>query len=108
MSDTRYCYPNSDVLINKLNIREQDKLYAFERRLTMLRLLELMDNPIRGQFDFRHLKEIHAYIFQDIYDWAGKVRTVDIAKGNMFCNVRFIPEQAEEIFSKLKKEKYLA
>ena len=108
MSDTRYCYPNSDVLINKLNIREQDKLYAFERRLTMLRLLELMDNPICGQFDFRHLKEIHAYIFQDIYDWAGKVRTVDIAKGNMFCNVRFIPEQAEEIFSKLKKEKYLA
>ena len=108
MSDTRYCYPNSDVLINKLNIREQDKLYAFERRLTMLRLLELMDNPIRGQFDFRHLKEIHAYIFQDIYDWAGKVRTVDIAKGNMFCNVRFIPEQAEEIFSRLKKEKYLA
>ena len=51
MSDTRYCYPNSDVLINKLNIREQDKLYAFERRLTMLRLLELMDNPICGQFD---------------------------------------------------------
>jgi cell filamentation protein len=88
MSDTRYCYPNSDVLINKLNIREQDKLYTFERRLTMLRLLELMDNPIRGQFDFRHLKEIHAYIFQDIYDWAGKVRTVDIAKGNMFCKQR--------------------
>ena len=67
-----------------------------------------MDDPIRGQFDFRQLKEIHAYIFQDIYDWTGKVRTVDIAKDNMFCNVRFIPEQAEEIFSKLKKEKYLA
>ena len=55
-----------------------------------------MDDPIRGQFDFRQLKEIHAYIFQDIYDWTGKVRTVDIAKDNMFCNVRFIPEQAEE------------
>ena len=88
MSDTIYCYPDSDVLINKLDIRELDKLHTFERKLTMLRLLELMDKPISGKFDFKHLQAIHRYIFQDVYDWAGKVRTVDIAKGNMFCNVR--------------------
>ena len=108
MPDTKYCYPDTEVLINKLDIRDLDKLHIFERKLTMLRLLELLDKPINGKFDFKHLQAIHAYIFQDVYDWAGKVRTVDIAKGNMFCNVRFIPEQAEEIFSKLKKEKYLA
>lgn len=108
MSDNKYCYPDSDVLINKLDIRDLEKLHVFERKLTMLRLLELMDKPVSGKFDFKYLQAIHQYIFQDIYDWAGKVRTVDIAKGNMFCNVKFIDSQADEIFTKLKAEKYLA
>lgn len=46
MSDTIYCYPDSDVLINKLDIRELDKLHTFERKLTMLRLLEWMKTDI--------------------------------------------------------------
>ena len=108
MSDTKYCYPDSNVLINKLDIRDLDKLHIYERKLTMLRLLELMDNPISGKFDLKHLQAIHKYIFQDIYEWAGKIRTVDIAKGNMFCNVKFIDNQAGKIFSKLKSEHYLA
>lgn len=108
MSDTKYCYPDSDVLVNKLDIRDPNKLQIFERKLTMLRLLELIDKPIEGKFDLKHLQAIHAYIFQDVYDWAGKIRTVDIAKGNTFCNVRFISSQADAIFSKLKEEYYLA
>ena len=108
MSDTKYCYPDSDVLVNKLDIRDPNKLQIFERKLTMLRLLELLDKPINGKFDFKHLQAIHAYIFQDVYDWAGKIRTVDIAKGNTFCNVRFISSQADVIFSNLKEEYYLA
>ena len=64
MSDTKYCYPDTDVLINKLDIRDLDKLHIFERKLTMLRLLELLDKPINGNFDFKHLQAIHAYIFQ--------------------------------------------
>lgn len=108
MSDTKYCYPDSDVLVNKLDIRDPNKLQIFERKLTMLRLLELIDKPIEGKFDLKHLQAIHAYIFQDVYDWEGKIRTVDIAKGNTFCNVRFISSQADVIFSKLKEEYYLA
>lgn len=42
-----------------------------------------------------------------IYEWAGKERTVDIAKSNMFCNVRFLSEQADEIFGKIQKENFL-
>ena len=108
MADSVYCYPDSDVLINKLGIQDQEKLHTFERKLTMLRLLEIIDKPIKGNFDFAHLQAIHRYIFQDVYEWAGKVRKVDIAKGNMFCNVMFIESQAEEIFGKLKKDNYLA
>ncbi|MCD8348651.1 MAG: hypothetical protein LUD16_12050 [Lachnospiraceae bacterium] len=71
MADRIYCYPNSDVLINKLDIKDMDKLHNFERRLTMLRLSELLDRPVAGKFDFEHLQRIHRYIFQDVYEWAG-------------------------------------
>ncbi|MCD7882341.1 MAG: Fic family protein [Lachnospiraceae bacterium] len=84
-----------------------DKLHSFERRLTMLRLSELLDKPVIGKFNLEHLQKIHRYIFQDIYEWAGQIRTVDIAKENMFCNVKFIESQAEIIFENLKKENYL-
>lgn len=108
MSDTVYCYPGSDVLKNKLNIQTADRLRETERKLTMLRLLELLEHPVKGAFDYEHLKAIHRYIFQDIYEWAGQERAVDIAKGNMFCNVRFITEQAEILFAELKADRYLA
>ena len=107
MSDEIYCYPNSDVLINKLNIRNSDILFEAERKLTMLRISDLIDTPIKGEFDLKHLQAIHKYIFQDIYDWAGEIRTVDIAKQNMFCKVQYINEQASSIFESLKKENFL-
>jgi len=107
MTDKMYCYPNSDVLKNKMNIQNMEQLRRAERQLTMLRLLELVDKPVRGLFDLKHLQSIHKYIFQDVYQWAGEIRKVDIAKGNMFCNVRFIESQADEIFGKLKEVRYL-
>ncbi|MCD8222888.1 MAG: Fic family protein [Clostridiales bacterium] len=108
MADEKYCYPGTDILINKLNIRNQEILHQFEREFTTLRIKELFDHPISGHFDLKHLQKIHKYLFQDVYEWAGKIRIVDIAKGNMFCNVRFIESQAEVIFDQLRKEWYLA
>ena len=98
MPDELYCYPGSNVLRNKMGIRDMEQLHEMERKLTMLRILELLDKPVRGAFDLKHLQAIHAHIFQDVYDWAGELRKVDIAKGNMFCNVMFLSRQAEEIF----------
>lgn len=107
MADGIYCYPDSDILKNKMDIRDLEQLHRTERQLTMLRILELLDKPIEGLFDLKHLQLIHRYIFQDVYQWAGEIRKVDIAKGNMFCNVKFIEIQAAEIFGKLEKEDYL-
>ena len=107
MPDELYCYPGSNVLKNKMGIRDKERLHETERKLTMLRILELLDKPVRGAFDLKHLQAIHAYIFQDVYDWAGELRKVDIAKGNMFCNAMFLSGQAEEIFGRLKAENYL-
>ena len=106
MSDP-YCYPNSRVLKNKFNIHDADELLEAERRLSKYRMEELLFEPIVGAFDFEHLKRIHAYLFQDVYDWAGEVRTVDIAKGNLFCRCFAIEPEAERIFGELRAEKYL-
>jgi cell filamentation protein len=100
MPDSKYCYPDSDVLKNKLNIQNAKELFFAERDLTLIRLQELQNNPIRGNFDFDHLKRIHHYIFQDLYEWAGKVRTVEIGKGNLFCTTACIDSYAESVFSK--------
>lgn len=102
-----YCYPNSRTLKNRLGITDSDELYEAERNLSNLRAEELMHDPIKGRFDFSHLQRIHRYLFQDIYDWAGEVRTVDIAKGNLFCRYFAISSEAERIFNELKSEKYL-
>ena len=102
-----YCYPNSRTLKNKFDIRDYDELLEAERRLTKYRTRELFENPIIGSFDLLHLQKIHAYLFQDLYDWAGEIRTVDIAKGDLFCRVFTIESEANRIFTELKNEKYL-
>lgn len=108
MQDNKYCYPNSDVLKNKLNITNAEKLFETEKELTIIRLQELQKNPIKGNFDFKHLKDIHEYIFQDLYDWAGKERTVEIGKGNLFCTTRCLQSYAESVFNKYYSQCYAA
>ena len=66
-----------------------------------------MEFPIKGKFDLRHLQSIHQFIFSDIYDWAGELRTVNIAKGNQFCNHQYLETYADGIIKKLKTEKML-
>lgn len=99
MADTVYCYPNSNVLRNKLNITDQKELLQLEADITGARLAELQVNPIQGNFDYKHLCTIHKRIFQDLFTWAGKPRTVDIGKGNLFCRVQHIETYAQEVFS---------
>lgn len=76
-----YVYPDTGVLRNKAGIRDQAGLDAFEADATAVRLLELVDNPLQGNFDLAHLRAIHQHLFQDVYAWAGELRTVDISRG---------------------------
>ncbi len=89
MSDPDYCYPpDFTVLQNKLGIRDAPTLEAAERRFVAQRLLEAVPT---GDFDLDHLRAIHRHLFQDVYEWAGEVRTVEIAKGGSgFQPRRFI------------------
>ncbi len=78
------------VLENKLGIQDASVLAREEERLSKKRALELFDNKILDKLDagtFKSLQEIHRYLFQDIYDFAGSIRTVNISKGSF----RFAP-----------------
>lgn len=96
--DKVYCYPGKAALKNRLGIREKNRLLTAEIRLTAIRLYQLQEKPMRGDFDFQHLCNIHHHIFQDLYPWAGEIRTVNIAKTSMFCLVQHIRSYSQTIF----------
>jgi len=107
-ADDVYCIPGTPVLKNKAGITDQDLLDEYEGDFTAIRLLELTQNPIEGAFDLAHLCKIHQYLFQDVFEWAGEVRSVDIIRGDSrFCNVRHIQSYSNTVFSALAAEKYL-
>ena len=102
---TDYCYKGTDILINKLNITNDEDLFNAERELVSLRTYELNEKPLKGNFDFKYLKDIHRYLFQDIYRWAGEIRNCNIAKQDLFCLAEHIESFGNDVFNKLKKEK---
>lgn len=73
-----YFWPDaSNVLKNRLNIKDNWRLQVAERRLTTYRMYEIVtqtDPP--DEFDFDHYCGLHRRIFNDVYDWAGTPRTV--------------------------------
>ena len=77
MSDP-YLYPNSPALINNLGITDADELEHIERQLISSRMDE---GCPEGDFDLKHLQAIHHHLFQDVYEWAGEIRTLEINKG---------------------------
>ena len=77
-------------LENKLGITDSAELSRMEEKISKTRALELFETGLLDTFpvgDFEGLAMIHKYLFDDIYDFAGKMRTVNIAKGNF----RFAP-----------------
>lgn len=103
-----YCYPGSNVLINKLDIKDPVIFAVMERRLTAARLAQLQVNPIDGYFDLKHMQSIHKHIFQDMYTWAGELRMLDISKnGTSFMPCQFIKPYSDQLFSKLNGDNYL-
>lgn len=89
------------VLENKLGITNSSELAREEERLSKKRALELFETQRFNAMEtgtFKALKEIHKYLFQDVYDFAGELRTVNIAKGNFrFAPVMYLQAALENI-----------
>jgi len=108
MSSDPYVYPGTTVLKNIPGIRNQEILDRFEADRVGQRSLELIERPLSGLFDIEHLQGIHRYLFQDVYEWAGDFRTVDIAKGNSyFAHVPYIESTLKGLFGELSEERHL-
>jgi cell filamentation protein len=78
--DPDFKYTNEKgLLYNLANIDDEKILLAFESLKVSKRIEELFENPIKIK-DANTLLIIHHFLFQDVYEWAGKVRTVNISK----------------------------
>lgn len=114
-----YFIPGTETLANKLNIVDKEELKQREAEITFEKLVELYENPILGDFDAQHLKDIHKYLFEDIYQWAGEYRYVNIRKETDFLEydkiehylseeIRLMHEELKDVDSKNGMAEFLA
>lgn len=88
-------------LENKLGIMESAELARAEEKISKKKALELFENGLLDKFEigtFKGLSQIHKYLFDEIYDFAGKMRTVNISKGGFrFAPVVYLEAALENI-----------
>ena len=89
------------VLENKLNITDQVELNKMEEKLSKEKAKKLFDSGKINSIKvgtFAGLKQIHKFLFKDIYDFAGKMRTVNLSKGNFrFAPVMYLAQSLKAI-----------
>jgi cell filamentation protein len=73
---SKYTYPDSEVLRNKFGLQDSVAAHTMETRLAYVRVADLVENPVQGNFNLEHLLEINRRMLQDMYEWAGKLRDV--------------------------------
>ena len=95
--------PGTNTLKNKLGITSSDALSAAVSQFTERRLAELQASPIRGGFDSSHLQEIHRYLYQDVFDWAGELRRIE--KGG--APPSDLEDTLNRVFDRLSRENLL-
>ncbi len=98
------CYPGTNVLVNRLNIREQVLLDEYELAFFLTRSEEPFPT---GNFDSTHYRALHRHLFQDVYSWAGTYRTIRIGKGgNWFCFPEYIDREMDRALNALRSKGY--
>ena len=106
---SKYCYRDSSVLINRFGIRDPKQLKALEADITSIRQSEMLTDPVGGRFSSRQLCMIHRRLFGDIYPFAGHFRREDIQKGETrFLAYGEIPEKLKSLLTQLRAENYLS
>ncbi|MND63256.1 putative adenosine monophosphate-protein transferase fic [compost metagenome] len=101
-----YCYPGTMVLRNRLGLLDDKALNEAELSLSAIAASEIEFSP--PPYDLPALQRIHRQLFGDLYDWAGELRSVDIAKGGtQFCHVTRVEAEANKIFLSLANANWL-
>jgi len=98
----------SGLLRNRLGITDARQQRHVEAELTASRIYDLIRSPIPGAYDLAHLRAFHRQIFQDLYDWAGELRTVSIGRGSrVFSLPQHLEADAGELFGWLARAEHL-
>ncbi|MBP3746349.1 MAG: Fic family protein [Ruminococcus sp.] len=102
------CYPDTTVLVNKLDIREQSLLSEAESIIaTSCSALIEKEMSFEG-VDFDYYRNIHRIIFGDLYEWAGSLRKINMSKkGTVFCECSELENLGRLKFERLKNADYL-
>lgn len=100
-------YPHTSCLVNFFSIKDRTKLRRIEALFANVRSAEILTEDPKNTFDFEYLKSIHARLFGDLYPSSGQIRTMTAAKRTVFSNPEFIESASEDIFSRLRKDRYL-
>ncbi len=104
-----YIDGSTGILKNLLGITNAQDLESAEYNIAYARSSDLYQS-VRPTppFDMDHLKAIHRHLFQDIYSWAGEIRTIDISKGHTrFASAIAINSAGMKLFKDLEKESWL-
>ncbi len=102
-----YVYPGTETLRNRYGLRDAGELARREAVITTARTIELGARPLPGGYDLAHLRAVHRHIFADVYAWAGELRTVAIAKGDLFALPEHIEPYLSGVLAQLPAESYL-
>ncbi|OGQ94197.1 MAG: hypothetical protein A2521_05845 [Deltaproteobacteria bacterium RIFOXYD12_FULL_57_12] len=97
------------MLINKFGIRNDMVLERVAATVAGLRVEMLKSfQPLDGDFDLKHLRAIHRYLFQDVFPWAGQLRMVETVKGgqDFEAHTAIVPK-ARALFVQLREENFL-
>jgi cell filamentation protein len=106
-----YFIPGTHILRNRVGAQTLDALRDAENDLVEFRVIELREAPdLLGDrtYDLAYLKAIHRQLFQDVYEWAGDLRTVGIEKGNeSFCPPGSISQPMGHVAVEIHRHKQL-
>lgn len=100
--DDPYCYTDSHILRNVPDMHDEAALEQFEVEMVAIRAIEDLPELPKGKLRPTYYRKLHHHLFQDVYDWAGKDRTIRTAKGgNPFCYPEYIDKYLRELFDRL-------
>ena len=104
---TSDCYEGTTCLINKFGVKDESTLLNLETAVTLSKIAEYSLNPLYHSFDVDHYKGIHRFLFEDLYDWAGEYREVNMAKkGTKFAAAESIDDLMNKCFGRLRSMDY--
>jgi cell filamentation protein len=102
-----YTDPSTGTLRNLIGVTDRDELAEIEADVSAAALIRIAVVGLPGPYDLGHLCGFHRAIFGSLYPWAGQLRTVAIAKSDMFCLPQHIENYATGVFAHLAEERHL-